>query len=738
MAQRFRYLSTCIHLCLAALVATTTLCAQPYAYVANNGGNTVAVINLATYGVAAQIPVPATPSGIAVTPDGSTVYVSSSYNNNVSAIRTSDNTIIATIGVGTNPTRLAVSPNGALVYVVDYVTNQITAINHASKTVTATIAVGFRPTFVAFSPDSTRAYVTNLFGSTVSVIDTGANAVIKTFPTGAFPTGVAVTPDGQHIYVSNQGTNSVTVHDTSGNIVTTIPGFSTPNALAIAPNGKAFVSNGNASAVSVIDTASNTVIARPSVGSLPTSVAISTDGTHALVTNEYSFTVSAIDTSSYAVSNTVPTVGVYPMVVATQAAGGGGGGGCTVSAALAQGNSLSFPSSGGSATINVTASASNCTWSVAGSGFANITPPNGSGNGSVTVSAGANGNAGSLSENFTVAGSSFTVTEQGLGCSYSASVTAGSLSFGFGGGSATITVTTLQGCAWTPSGPNWVSLNPPSSSGPGTFTVTAGANNTSNTLNGLIVVPGSPSLPTSEAGVPCVATPSGNQSLSAGGGSGSVTITAPVGCAWTATDVADSSWFTINGAGSGNGSAAYTYTANPGTGNRVANVAVNSGNFSLTQAGSVFSPIRVNAAGAAFTDNNGHAWSADSPGKSYSVTMATITDPGGAFTSIYQKHAYAGGAGLTYTFTGIPNGTFNVTLHFAETYLTVGGARVMNISINNQSVDTSVDVLSRAGAVNKAYSNTYQVTVNGGGQISITIAPANGSNPAMLSGLEIQ
>jgi YVTN family beta-propeller protein len=67
----------------------------------------------------------------------------------------------------------------------------------------------------------------------------------------------------------------------------------------------AYVTNRGSNSVSVIDTASNTVVATIPVGAFPEGVAITPDGTRAYVTNE-SNTVSVIDTATNTVVATIP------------------------------------------------------------------------------------------------------------------------------------------------------------------------------------------------------------------------------------------------------------------------------------------------------------------------------------------------------------------------------------------------------------------------------------------------
>ena len=143
-------------------------------------------------------------------------------------------------------------------------------------------------------------YVANSFDNTVSVIDTDSNKVVATIPVGDNPSGVATTADGTHAYVTNSDFGNVSVIDTASNtVVDTIPvGGGFPTGVATTPDGihppeggdrrhqpLAYVTNQVDDIVSVIDTASNTVVATIPVGDNPNGVAFTPDGTRAYVTN---------------------------------------------------------------------------------------------------------------------------------------------------------------------------------------------------------------------------------------------------------------------------------------------------------------------------------------------------------------------------------------------------------------------------------------------------------------------
>jgi YVTN family beta-propeller protein len=99
---------------------------------------------------------------------------------------------------------------------------------------------------------------------------------------------------------------SVSVIDTASNTVVAIVPVAA-NAAGVAANGKhVYVAHIlSPGTVSVIDTAPNKVVATIPVGNGPIGVAITPDGTRAYVTNESSNTVSVIDTNTNTVVATV-------------------------------------------------------------------------------------------------------------------------------------------------------------------------------------------------------------------------------------------------------------------------------------------------------------------------------------------------------------------------------------------------------------------------------------------------
>ncbi|HWC00291.1 MAG TPA: malectin domain-containing carbohydrate-binding protein, partial [Bryobacteraceae bacterium] len=82
----------------------------------------------------------------------------------------------------------------------------------------------------------------------------------------------------------------------------------------------------------------------------------------------------------------------------------------------------------------------------------------------------------------------------------------------------------------------------------------------------------------------------------------------------------------------------------------------------------------------------------------------------------------------------VANGTYQVTLKFAEIWFTEPGRRVFDIAINGTRVLGHFDPLAQAGGPNRAVDRRFPVVVNNG-RLSIEFLPVV-SNPK-ISAIEI-
>jgi YVTN family beta-propeller protein len=108
-------------------------------------------------------------------------------------------------------------------------------------------------------------------------------------------------------YLTNSGSSTVSVIDPATNaVVATVPVGSVPTAVAVAPNGAfAYIVNQASNNVSVISAASNTVVATVAVGTQPIGIAITPNGAFAYVANFSSNNLSVISTATNTVVGTI-------------------------------------------------------------------------------------------------------------------------------------------------------------------------------------------------------------------------------------------------------------------------------------------------------------------------------------------------------------------------------------------------------------------------------------------------
>ncbi len=131
---------------------------------------------------------------------------------------------------------------------------------------------------------------------------------------------------------------------------------------------------------------------------------------------------------------------------------------------------------------------------------------------------------------------------------------------------------------------------------------------------------------------------------------------------------------------------------------------------------------RVNCGGAAYTDVAGKVWAADKGftvggwgylgGSLFGTTNAianTLDDP------LFQKeHLWSYTSTPGYRFT-VPNGAYEVTLKFAETYWNLANHRKFDVRIEGTTVLSAFDIFAAAGGKNiAAPDQVFMVTVSDG------------------------
>ncbi len=253
---------------------------------------------------------------------------------------------------------------------------------------------------------------------------------------------------------------------------------------------------------------------------------------------------------------------------------------------------VSLGSIAGNSSIAVTAPAG-CAWTATSDAawIAMSDVSSGTGSGSVTVSVTANPSAIPRTGMTSIAGQPVTVTQAGASCTIQLSRTA--VSLGSMAGNSSIAVTAPAGCAWTAtSDAAWIAMSGVSSgTGSGSVTVSVTANPSAIPRTGMTSIAGQP-VTVTQAGASCTIQLSRTAvSLGSMAGNSSIAVTAPAGCAWTATS--DAAWIAMSGVSSGTGSGSITVsvTANPSAIPRTGMTSIAGQAVTVTQGGAA--PLSV-------------------------------------------------------------------------------------------------------------------------------------------------
>jgi YVTN family beta-propeller protein len=294
-----------------------------YAYVVNQNGDNVSVVDADTDAVIQTITVGDNPYAAAITPDGSEVWVTHA-SGSVDIISTVTNT--ATLGAVTLRSGLfdvAFSPDGSTAYFARNTSaGSVVAVDVATRNVGFTISGLSFPRGLAILPNGSKGYVGG--NGAVYVLDLVNGSLSKTIPVDGQTYFAAAAPDNSEVYVTQKpssGAGLVRTIDTSTDALvgSGIPVGFNPYAIELNPAGtEAYVVDSSNSLYfvdllggSVITTAGLTTDASSRVGR-------TADGASLFVTS-YSDPGSLfeVDAISRSVSATTP-VGPYPIGLAVR------------------------------------------------------------------------------------------------------------------------------------------------------------------------------------------------------------------------------------------------------------------------------------------------------------------------------------------------------------------------------------------------------------------------------------
>ena len=280
--------------------------AAPFAYIANQNGNSVSVVDLGSNQVTDIVQVESGPFGITVDSSGTYTYIANSTDNSVSVYDISGINPGYLVSVGQYPITVELNQKQTRAYVVNYSSNNVSILNLDTYTISATFEVGRGPADIVVNPYDTRAYVSNTIDNTISVINTATQTAITDIAVGQFPVGLAIDKTGKTIYVTNRNDGTISFINTDSNLVEdTIFVGQTPMGISLSSDGsKLYVGNDGSDTISVIDTAKKKLLLDIHVENNGY-IGITPEGTHIIATDSKNDTISVIDTLTHLVTATI-------------------------------------------------------------------------------------------------------------------------------------------------------------------------------------------------------------------------------------------------------------------------------------------------------------------------------------------------------------------------------------------------------------------------------------------------
>jgi YVTN family beta-propeller protein len=318
-----------------AAVASIPVAQAGRAYVSNEDGHSVTVIDTEHGTVVTTIAVGKRPRGMKLDRDGSRLFVAVSglpkcppsvpdeecaklerdlKADGIAVVDTSSHQVLKVLQAGSDPEQFALSPDGKRLFVANEDSAQTSVVDIDSGAVIERVPVGQEPEGVVMSPDGRWVLVTNESNNSVSVVDSRTYKVVRSISVGKRPRDIAFTPDSATAYVSGEFDASLYRVGVPGGEpverVLQLRKEARPMAVILdASSKRVYISTGRGGTVAVVDIAAGKpgkLVTEIQVGTRPWGMALSQEGRWLYTANGPSNDVSVVDTSTLKVARTIP------------------------------------------------------------------------------------------------------------------------------------------------------------------------------------------------------------------------------------------------------------------------------------------------------------------------------------------------------------------------------------------------------------------------------------------------
>jgi YVTN family beta-propeller protein len=239
-------------------------------YVGNEGSSSLTVLDIHTGKPSGRISIPF-PYNLYFTPDGTKAIDVVERLQRVEFRDPHDWHLLKSVGIPwPGCDHMDFSADGSYFLISTEWSGVVAKVDVNKMELAGYITVGGLPIDIKVSPDGSVFYVTNQGRMGVSVVDPIAMKEIQFIPTGRGAHGLQVSRDTKSLYVSNRLEATISVIDFASRSVVakwTIPGGGSPDMLQLNPDGTQLWASGRYHrTVYVIDTTNGHLIARIPVG----------------------------------------------------------------------------------------------------------------------------------------------------------------------------------------------------------------------------------------------------------------------------------------------------------------------------------------------------------------------------------------------------------------------------------------------------------------------------------------
>ena len=285
-------------------------------WVADEGYDSITVIDAATNAVTMTLNGIKAPHNIQVARDGAVVYAVSSAGI-VAAIDPTTYRVSATAPTGAQPAHVIEAPNGK-VYVTNSGDGTVSVYQAPGRSPAGLIRLDGMPHGLRPAAGGSVIVVANTMDGALDLINPTTDTYEGAVPVGTSPAQVAVTGDGKYAYTGiSDPARIVKVDLAQRKVVGSAAVPNPPVQLYLTPDESQVVSadqgkkDDQGHTLSVIDTKDMSTRGTVTTGAGPHGVVIDDSGDWAWVTNSYDNTVTAVDLASLTAMTPIP-VGTQP------------------------------------------------------------------------------------------------------------------------------------------------------------------------------------------------------------------------------------------------------------------------------------------------------------------------------------------------------------------------------------------------------------------------------------------